>query len=156
MAAEVAAATVDPLQAALVGHLYVFVYGTLRAGGSNDITRYCPPPQWIGRAAVAGTLYDFGGWPGLRLAGEAKVVGEVWRIDLSVVPLLDQLEGVREDGSGEYLKRCLSLVVGSQPVECLVYVINPDRLAGRPIVPSGDWIVHRALRTSPSPAAHKI
>ncbi|MEP6558157.1 MAG: hypothetical protein ABJB17_06730, partial [Burkholderiales bacterium] len=63
-AAATDASAPDPLRTAGVGHLYVFVYGTLRAGGSNDITRYHPPPQWIGPAGVAGTLHDFGAWPG--------------------------------------------------------------------------------------------
>lgn len=151
VAAQTAAPTapaVESVQTAPPGHRLVFVYGTLRAGGSNDIRRYRPPPQWIGRAVVAGTLYDFGGWPGLRLTGDACVVGEVWRIDPRVEPLLDRLEGVCDDGSGEYLKRSVSLVAGGRRVECMIYEINMAWVRGRPAIPGGDWIVHCAERAS--------
>ncbi len=155
-AANAAAATdasaPGPERTASVGHLYVFVYGTLRAGGSNDITRYHPPPQWIGPAGVAGTLHDFGAWPGLQLMGDRWVVGEVWRIAQCSEPLLDQLEGVREDGSGEYLKRRLPIRVDGQSFECLVYEINSDRLLDQPIIASGDWIAHCASNTARSAA----
>ena len=47
---------------------HVFVYGTLRQTGSNDITRLQPAPRFIGRAVVAGVLYHLGAYPGLVLA----------------------------------------------------------------------------------------
>ena len=39
---------------------HVFVYGTLRRGEDNDITRLLPPPRFIGVARIAGTMYDLG------------------------------------------------------------------------------------------------
>ena len=121
---------------------HVFVYGTLRAGGSNDIRRYSPPPCRIGNASIAGTLYDFGSWPGLRLHGSGIVVGEVWRIDPGIEPLLDELEGVRADGNGEYARRTVSIDVAGRPITCLVYEIRADRVQGRSVIANGDWIVH--------------
>ena len=120
----------------------VFVYGTLRAGGSNDIRRYWPAPRRIGAAVIAGCLYDFGDWPGLRLDGTGSVMGEVWRIDPSVEPLLDALEGIRPDGSGDYRKRQVAVQVGSHSINCLVYEIQADRIAGRALIPGGDWTRH--------------
>ena len=52
---------------------YVFVYGTLRRGGSNDITRLVPSPRWVGTAQVAGQMYNLGAYPGLVLhAGQEQ------------------------------------------------------------------------------------
>ena len=70
---------------------YVFVYGTLRRGGSNDINRLAPAPVWVGEASIAGTLYDFGRYPGVVLGGEGRVVGEVYGIDASLERVLDEI-----------------------------------------------------------------
>ncbi len=140
------AAPIDAAVHTASGHRHVFVYGTLRAGGSNDIRRYSPTPCWVGFATVTGTLYDFGGWPGLRLQGSSVVVGEVWRIDASVEPLLDRLEGVQADGAGEYARRSVTVQVGGAAIACLVYEIHADRLPGRPLIPHGDWMAHTRKR----------
>ncbi|MBS0449861.1 MAG: gamma-glutamylcyclotransferase [Proteobacteria bacterium] len=119
---------------------YVFVYGTLRAGGSNDIARWRPAPQLVGEAEIAGTLYDLGAYPGARLGGAARVRGEVYRIDTALESQLDQLEDVRPDDQGEYLKREVQVQVGARALACLVYEIQLERVAGRPVIASGDWI----------------
>lgn len=121
---------------------HVFVYGTLRAGGSNDITRYRPAPQRFGDAAVCGTLYDLGAYPGLLLEGSQHVVGEVYRVDSTVERELDVLESVMADDSGEYIKRTVELEVNGQVITCLLYEIHPDRIAGRAVIAHGDWLVH--------------
>ena len=129
---------------------HVFVYGTLRAGGSNDIRRYRPAPQRVGDAVAQGTLFDLGAYPGLRLDGASAVIGEVYRIDARVEQALDRLESVTRDDSGEYRKRSVVLDVrlGSsgrtERLDCLTYEIHPNRLAGRASIPSGDWIAHLA------------
>ena len=95
---------------------HVFVYGTLRRGGSNDIARYRPVPQFVGVGRIAGTLYDLGAYPGALLAGASQgggrravhgglIHGEIYRITGAVEAALDVLEEVRDDGSGEYVKR---------------------------------------------------
>ncbi len=119
---------------------HVFVYGTLRAGGSNDIARYHPRPQRVGDGVIAGTLYDLGAYPGAVLGGEGSIRGEVYRITPEVEAALDLLEGVAADGSGEYLKRELDVMVGPQQVMCLVYEIHPGRIEGRTAIDSGDWL----------------
>ncbi|MBS0427135.1 MAG: gamma-glutamylcyclotransferase [Proteobacteria bacterium] len=124
---------------------HVFVYGTLRAGGTNDIRRYRPPPQWVGQGAVAGTLYDLGAYPGITLGGEGRVIGEVYTVCDDVEAALDRLEEVRDDGSGEYRRRRVRVpVAGIGDVDCLVYEIHPDRVRAAPVIASGDWLEHRA------------
>jgi len=121
------------------GDRHVFVYGTLRAGGSNDIARYRPRPRRLGDGVIAGTLYDLGPYPGAVLGGTGRIRGEVYRIAPEVEAELDLLEGVLADGSGEYVKRELDVTVGQSQVRCLVYEIHPDRIDGRPVINSGDW-----------------
>ncbi len=118
---------------------HVFVYGTLRAGGSNDIARFRPPPERVGDAVLAGTLHDLGAYPGAVLGGEGVLRGEVYCITPEVEAALDRLEGVADDDSGEYIKRECAVVVNGRPFVCLVYEIHPARIAGRPVIASGDW-----------------
>ncbi|KQX23041.1 gamma-glutamylcyclotransferase [Variovorax sp. Root434] len=123
---------------------HVFVYGTLRRGGRNDIARYRPAPVWIGEASIAGTLYDLGAYPGVVLGGTRRVRGEVYVVEPAVEAALDVLEEVAADGSGEYIKRQVRVEVGGQGLDCLVYEIHPARIAGRRVIESGDWIAHAA------------
>lgn len=123
---------------------HVFVYGTLRRGGRNDIARYRPAPRWIGEASIAGTLFDLGAYPGIVLEGEGRVRGEVYAIEPAVEAALDVLEEVADDDSGEYIKRQVRVDVGGQWFDCLVYEIHPTRIAGRAVIESGDWIAHAA------------
>ncbi|CAN5894856.1 gamma-glutamylcyclotransferase [soil metagenome] len=136
---------------------HVFVYGTLRRGGSNDIARYRPAPQWVGTASIAGKLFDLAAYPGAvlrdtphdgdqRAVGDGLIHGEIYRITEAVEAALDVLEEVRADGSGEYIKREIdvesSSPQGTQRLRCLVYEIHPSRVAGRATIHSGDWL-HR-------------
>lgn len=137
--------------AAAAAPRHVFVYGTLRAGGSNDIARFSPAPERIGDGVIAGTLYDLGAYPGAVLGGEGRVQGEIYRITPALEAQLDRLEEVQPDGSGEYVKREVTLRVegvtgssgsasqGSALLSCLVYEIHPERIAGRSAIASGNW-----------------
>lgn len=131
---------------------HVFVYGTLRTGGRNDIARYRPLPVRVGEASIDGTLYDLGAYPGVVLGGAGRVKGEVYAVEPGVEAALDVLEEVADDDSGEYIKRRVRVDVKGQWVDCLVYEIHPSRIVGRHVIGSGDWIAHAALNdTSFSP-----
>jgi len=123
---------------------HVFVYGTLRRGGRNDIARYRPAPVWVGDACISGTLYDLGAYPGVVLGGAGRVKGEVYVVEPAVEAALDVLEEVADDDSGEYIKRQVRVDVGGQWLDCLVYEIHPARIVGRRVIESGDWIAHAA------------
>lgn len=133
---------------------YVFVYGTLRKGEERDINRLQPAPRWIGRASVAGAIYHLGSYPGLVLGGEGTVHGEVYAIEAGLERLLDEIEEVWPQQTGEYAKR--EVVVRLDAVNasvkasdamrelvCVLYEIAPERTQGKPIIASGDWVEHR-------------
>ena len=86
---------------------HVFVYGTLRAGESNDIHRAAErnagvaDPVLVGSGRIRGRLYDFGAYPGVVLDADASSVhGDVYRIEDTLVPVLDEIEEVVPGISG--------------------------------------------------------
>ncbi len=122
---------------------HVFVYGTLRQGGANDITRLAPAPRFVGNGRIAGTMFDFGRYPGVVLGGEGRVVGEVYAIAPALERLLDEIEEVYPQQTDEYFRREVDVVLDGRPVCCLVYEINPAYVAGKRVIPQGDWLAVR-------------
>lgn len=136
---------------------HVFVYGTLRRGEQRDINRLLPQPRWLGLSSVPGLLHDLGIYPGLVLGGQGRVWGEVYEISRELEQLLDEIEEVWPQQSGEYIKRevVVSFDASSvgqaralQPaspeaVICLVYEIAAERASGKPVIASGDWVTYR-------------
>jgi gamma-glutamylcyclotransferase (GGCT)/AIG2-like uncharacterized protein YtfP len=136
---------------------YVFVYGTLRRGDDNDITRLVPVPQFISTAEICGRMYHLGPYPGVVLApkggglpcagGEGRIVGEVYAIDEELERLLDELEEVYPKANGDsgemYIKREITVLVGHHRLVCIVYEINPNCIQGHAVITSGDWVLGR-------------
>jgi gamma-glutamylcyclotransferase (GGCT)/AIG2-like uncharacterized protein YtfP len=122
---------------------HVFVYGTLRRGGRNDINRLRPAPEYVGMGEVQGVLYHFDWYPGLTLGGEeaVTVVGEVYRIGPELEAVLDGIEQVEDSADSEYFKREVDVRVDGRALACLVYEINPARVRGRQPIGHGDWIL---------------
>jgi gamma-glutamylcyclotransferase (GGCT)/AIG2-like uncharacterized protein YtfP len=71
----------------------VFVYGTLRRGGSNHFRMDGAEPVTDGR--ISGKLYRISWYPGLVLddAGD-DIIGEVYAVDPEMLGNLDAFEGV--------------------------------------------------------------
>ena len=76
------------------GAAYVAVYGTLRAGGINDIARLQPGIACVGRTQLTGTLHDLGWYPGLSLQGTQAVLAEVYPMDHALEQAMDRIEGL--------------------------------------------------------------
>jgi gamma-glutamylcyclotransferase (GGCT)/AIG2-like uncharacterized protein YtfP len=121
---------------------HVFVYGTLRRGGRNDINRLAPAPEYVGPGSVRGVLHALGGYPGLVLggAGAVDVAGEVYLIAPPLEAVLDAIEEIVPGPRSEYFKREVAIEVAGQPLVCLVYEVNPVRARGRPVIAQGDWM----------------
>jgi gamma-glutamylcyclotransferase (GGCT)/AIG2-like uncharacterized protein YtfP len=124
---------------------HVFVYGTLRRGGRNDINRLEPAPRYLGMGEVKGTLYHIDWYPGLTLGGQeaVTVVGEVYEIVPELEVLLDEIEHIVPGEGSEYFKRELAVEVDGRPLQCLVYEINPERVRDKDMIGHGDWILFR-------------
>ncbi len=123
--------------------IHVFVYGTLRRGDDNDITRLQPEPRFIGRATVHGTMYHLGAYPGVVLGGAGVVSGEVYAITLALERLLDEIEALYPQQTDEYFKRRVPVEVHGERLECIVYEINPSYTVGARTILSGDWVRDR-------------
>jgi gamma-glutamylcyclotransferase (GGCT)/AIG2-like uncharacterized protein YtfP len=124
------------------GTRHVFVYGTLRKGGRNDINRLMPAPTYIGMGEVKGSLYHFDWYPGLALGGDeaVTVVGEVYAVTPPLEAVLDAIEGIGSGEGSEYFKRDLDIDVNGTRVPCFLYEINPLHAQGRQRLAHGDWI----------------
>ena len=87
----------------------VFVYGTLKRGGSNHA--WMRDQIFVGEAFTLPRyrLYDLGGYPGLVLdpAQGLSVQGEVWEVDAEGLRGLDHLEDVE---GGEYVREPIPLL----------------------------------------------
>src|SRR5262245_40256373 len=109
------------------GHFHLFVYGTLRSGGSA--TNQLVDAERIGEATVGGVLYDIDGeYPALIVYGKTPVPGEVWRCPAALLSELDEYERI-ESGLFRRIGVEVTLSDGSK-VPCWVYVAGP-RLAAK-------------------------
>jgi gamma-glutamylaminecyclotransferase len=101
----------------------VFVYGTLKRGGSNH--HFLAGHAFVGKAhTVPGyTLYNLDGFPGMvPCADDAEGVGgEVWTVDDGCLAVLDELEGTTE---GLYRREAVALKgsFANQTVEAYLYL----------------------------------
>ncbi|MGA2877746.1 MAG: gamma-glutamylcyclotransferase family protein [Bryobacteraceae bacterium] len=115
---------------------HLFVYGTLRCGSKNKFARMLADGgQFVGRARVAGRLYDLGRYPGAVPSDEADcwVDGEVWRLDdPQLLPLLDEYEG------SEFERAIVSVQTENAFMDCSLYwYVGPA--TGR-LIGSGNWL----------------
>ena len=141
---------------------HVFVYGTLRRDEERDINRLIPTPRWVGNGRIRGLLYDLGNYPGLVVAageGSGHIRGEIYAITPVLERLLDAIEEVWPQQTGEYAKVEADVeldatdTVGTPKtpllkLRCLVYEIHGLRVQGMLQITSGDWVLHRRERTT--------
>lgn len=76
----------------------VFVYGTLKSGGSNHAQMAGQLRLGPARTVPGFTLYSLGEYPGLVAdpADTSGVSGELWSVDSAALAALDAFEGVYE------------------------------------------------------------
>ena len=127
------------------GAAHVAVYGTLRAGGINDIARLQPGIVCRGRTQLTGSLFDLGWYPGLTLNGTQTVVAEVYPMSAALEQAMDRIEGLWPEDMGEYTKRLLTLPValvqgGQQMMTVLVYEALPATVGTAPVLDVSDWL----------------
>jgi gamma-glutamylaminecyclotransferase len=115
----------------------VFVYGTLKRGGSNH--GFLRGQRFLGEAITGPgyRLFSLGEYPGMVYwEGDlGHVNGEVWAVDEECLAYLDVLEGVAE---GLYRRERVTLLPPFQAemVVTFLYALSVD---GRPDLGS-DWV----------------
>lgn len=140
---------------------HVFVYGTLCRGELRDINLLRPAAVFIGHATLPGLMYDLGHYPGVVLQddgdGLALVHGEVYAIGAELEQMLDEIEEVWPQQTGEYSKRDAVATLlqqqsgpnqklgagGVVEVLCFLYEVDASRILGRPEITSGNWVAYR-------------
>jgi gamma-glutamylcyclotransferase (GGCT)/AIG2-like uncharacterized protein YtfP len=131
------------------GRERIFLYGTLRRGGTRDVQRFYGGAEFIGAARVRGVLHDFDDYPGLRLSADAGWVhGELFDVTTGTLSKLDEWEGIDSPApdEGEYRRVRIAADSAGMPHECWAYEIAAGKAAGRPVIESGDWLAHDATR----------
>lgn len=127
----------------------LFVYGTLRRGGSNDIARIAPGACFVSPARMRGRLYDVNGrWPSLVLDETAGWVnGEIYAVPPHEWAALDALENTvtPHNPDGHYFKvSALATTATAAPIVVTVYTANPATTRLVDLIASGDWIAYAA------------
>ncbi|MEK7952357.1 gamma-glutamylcyclotransferase family protein [Luteolibacter soli] len=123
-----------------VGEL-VFVYGTLRRGGSNSFRMN--GAEFVAAGQVEGRLYVISWYPGLVLErGLETVKGDVFRVGAGQLAALDEFEGIsaNEIEGAEYRRVKAEVTTGDGEV-MLAWAYEwkgPVEEAKR--VSSGDWL----------------
>jgi gamma-glutamylcyclotransferase (GGCT)/AIG2-like uncharacterized protein YtfP len=115
----------------------LFVYGTLRRDAAKPIERMVPTARYLGPGAIRGALHDLGEYPGVRLEGEGRVVGELYAVPASAFATLDDYEGVAE---GDYARRPVVVETAAGPHPAQVYEVDLARFPQAKPLPSGDWM----------------
>ena len=107
----------------------IFVYGTLKRGGSNHV--FLRRQRFLGEArTVPGfVLYSLGDYPGMvRAPGDtAGVTGELWVVDDDCLAELDRLEGLAE-GLYERIDVLLAPNVHAGSAQTYLYLRQLDGL----------------------------
>lgn len=108
----------------------VFVYGTLRNGGSNH--RLIEHSRCLGpwRTRPRYTLYDLGDYPGAARHGRTAITGEIYRIDHPTLKALDRLEDYPR------LYDRVKIASGYGPAWMYVLKVPPRRRR----ITRGDWL----------------
>jgi gamma-glutamylcyclotransferase (GGCT)/AIG2-like uncharacterized protein YtfP len=118
----------------------VFVYGTLRRGGSNAFRM--KDAEFVGAATVRGVLYSISWYPGLVIDGSAgAVTGDLYLVDPELLRELDAFEGIsaNEIEGAEYRRVRVPATADGRRIEAWAYEwigpVDPARKVG-----SGDWL----------------
>jgi len=112
----------------------IFVYGTLRAGGSNHFR--LGNAGGLGAGTVCGRLYRVDWYPALLLDADAGAVhGEVYEVDAATLAALDAFEGA------EYRRVRVGVMPegGGEKIDAWLWeYLDPVDESRR--IPGGDWL----------------
>lgn len=118
-----------------MGKHYLFVYGTLKRGGSRHWILHDFP--FLGRARAEGfALYDLFFYPAM-VPGDGVVYGEVYEVSDEALKALDFVEGVPV----LYRRELIEVVFkDGVSLKAWAYIYN-NSVKGYPRIESGEWEV---------------
>jgi gamma-glutamylaminecyclotransferase len=107
----------------------IFVYGTLKRGGTNHRQISAQTFVATARTVPGYRLFDLGDYPGMVASSDDRsgVTGEVWSLDEAAVRRLDLFEGVDQ---GLYRRAAISLQPPHAELNVEAYLYLPS-VAGR-------------------------
>jgi gamma-glutamylcyclotransferase (GGCT)/AIG2-like uncharacterized protein YtfP len=129
-------------------YISVFVYGTLKPGGTN-FDRYCGTEvASIDRAYIYGELYDLPslGYPA-AIHGTSKVQGFLLRFAnpqiLTALDILEDYEPHRDPAANDYNREAVLAYTSDRTdrISAWAYLMNPNRVRqlGGVYLPDGWW-----------------
>jgi gamma-glutamylcyclotransferase (GGCT)/AIG2-like uncharacterized protein YtfP len=114
---------------------YLFVYGTLKRGGSRHWI--LKDFSFLGHALAKGfVLYNLGPYPAM-VYGDGVVYGEVYEVSEEILRELDWVEGTPFLFRRELIEVVLE---NHTPLRAHTYLYN-RKVEGASLVPSGEWKV---------------
>lgn len=115
--------------------MILFVYGTLRRGGSNHHLMIEGRAELLGEASTppAFELLDLGPYPAMVAGGATSVLGEVYVV---AEPLREKLD-ILEDVPQLYYRTAITLENG---LLAETYLLANAALSKAPRIASGDWM----------------
>ena len=118
----------------------VFVYGTLRRGGSNHFRM--DGAEFVGFGSIRGRIYRFDWYPGLVVDDSGdEIIGEVYAVSPQQMTDLDFFEGISagEIEGSEYRRTRVKVSGCGDPLEAWVWewrgLVDESRR-----IESGDWL----------------
>lgn len=119
----------------------VFVYGTLRKGGTNHFRM--SGADFVAEGIIKGRIYRISWYPGLVLGDEGEVKGELYSIDAAQLLELDGFEGLSPgEMNGDEYRRVKTVVFlgAGKTVSAWVWEWTGS-FDERDLLEQGDWIV---------------
>ena len=110
----------------------VFVYGTLRKGGSQHIRM--ARAEALGSGTISGVIYRMSWYPALICGGEERVRGELYLVSEQDIQALDEFEGE----SYRRIQVSVRLDTGEEQL-AWVWEWTADLVERLPIA-GGDWL----------------
>jgi gamma-glutamylcyclotransferase (GGCT)/AIG2-like uncharacterized protein YtfP len=120
----------------------VFVYGTLRRGGSNHFRM--EGADFIGGGGIAGEIFRIDWYPALVLGGNSTVKGELYRMCSEHLRALDEFEGIVPDEgeSREYRRVKVEVTMDSGEKESAWVWEWIGDLNSAMALDTGDWLAY--------------
>lgn len=120
----------------------VFVYGTLRHGGSNHFRM--AGTDFVGEGKISGRMYRIDWYPALLCGGETWVKGELYRVSEATLYALDCFEGITSDSPEPREYRRVKVIVNlanSETEEAWVWEWAADVGSAQPL-DGEDWLAY--------------